>query len=203
MTTTAPTLTALAPQADDQPVLLAVSYLRVSTREQAERGGTEEGFSIPAQREANSRKADELGARIVREFVDAGESARSADRDGLQEMLAFIAATRVTFCIVHKLDRLARNRADDVSIHLALQQCGVMLVSASENIDETPSGMLLHGIMSTIAEFYSRNLATEVAKGMNQKAIGGGTNGRAPIGYLNVRKRDELGREVALHRWRW
>ena len=28
--------------------------------------------------------------------------------------------------------------------------------------------------MSTIAEFYSRNLATEVAKGMNQKAIGGG-----------------------------
>ena len=66
MTTTAPTLTALAPQADDKPVLLAVSYLRVSTREQAERGGTEEGFSIPAQREANSRKADELGARIVR-----------------------------------------------------------------------------------------------------------------------------------------
>ena len=49
--------------------------------------------------------------------------------------------------------------------------------------------MLLHGIMSTIAEFYSRNLATEVAKGMTQKAIGGGTNGRAPIGYLNVRMR--------------
>jgi len=51
----------------DAPMLLAVSYLRVSTREQAERGGTEEGFSIPAQREANARKADELGARIVLE----------------------------------------------------------------------------------------------------------------------------------------
>lgn len=99
------------------PMLLAVSYLRVSTREQAERGGTDEGFSIPAQREANQRKAAELGARVVREFIDAGESARSADRDGLQEMLAFIAATRVPFCIVHKLDRLARNRADDVKIH--------------------------------------------------------------------------------------
>ena len=96
----------------------------------------------------------------------------------------YVKANKVSYCIVHKVDRLARNRADDVSIHLALQQCGVMLVSASENIDETPSGMLLHGIMSTIAEFYSRNLATEVAKGMNQKAIGGGTNGRAPIGYL-------------------
>ena len=66
MTTTAPTLTALAPQADDKPVLLAVSYLRVSTREQAERGGTEEGFSIPAQRHANARKAAELGAHRAR-----------------------------------------------------------------------------------------------------------------------------------------
>ena len=36
----------------------AVSYLRVSTRGQAERGGgADEGFSIPAQREANKRKA--------------------------------------------------------------------------------------------------------------------------------------------------
>ncbi len=124
----------------DAPVLLAVSYLRVSTREQAERGGTEEGFSIPAQREANARKADELGARIVREFIDAGESARSADRDGLQDMLAFIAATRTTFCIVHKLDRLARNRTDDVKIHEALISAGATIVSATESIDQTPSG---------------------------------------------------------------
>ncbi|WP_431978216.1 recombinase family protein [Propionibacterium freudenreichii] len=180
----------------DPPVLLAVSYLRVSTREQAERGGTEEGFSIPAQREANARKSDELGARIVREFIDAGESARSADRGGLQDMLAFIAASRVSFCIVHKLDRLARNRADDVKIHEALLASGVTLVSATESIDQTPSGMLVHGIMSSIAEFYSRNLATEVTKGLTQKVAQGGTPGRAPIGYLNVRRTGEQGREV-------
>ena len=177
-------------------VLLAVSYLRVSTREQAERGGTDEGFSIPAQREANARKAAELGAKVVREFVDAGESARSADRDGLQEMLAFITATRVTFCVVHKLDRLARNRADDVAIHQALLSAGVTLVSATESIDQTPSGMLVHGIMSSIAEFYSRNLATEVTKGLTQKLAQGGTPMRAPVGYLNVRRTDEQGREI-------
>ena len=190
MTTTKPTTTA------ETPVLLAVSYLRVSTREQAERGGTDEGFSIPAQRDANTRKAEELGARIVREFVDAGESARSADRDGLQAMLAFIAATRVQFCIVHKLDRLARNRADDVAIHQALLAAGVTLVSATESIDQTPSGMLVHGIMSSIAEFYSRNVATEVTKGLTQKLAQGGTPMRAPIGYLNIRRIDEHGREV-------
>ncbi|GAB3056271.1 hypothetical protein GCM10027079_22980 [Sediminivirga luteola] len=56
--------------------------------------------------------------------------------------------------------------------------------------------MLLHGIMSTIAEFYSRNLATEVIKGMTQKVASGGTPSRAPVGYLNTRSRDDLGREI-------
>ena len=55
--------------------------------------------------------------------------------------------------------------------------------------------MLLHGIMSSIAEFYSKNLATEVTKGLTQKFETGGTPMRAPIGYLNVRKRDDQGRE--------
>ena len=58
----------------------AVSYLRVSTKEQAEKGGMDEGYSIPAQRDANLRKAEIIGARVVAEFVDAGESARTADR---------------------------------------------------------------------------------------------------------------------------
>ena len=48
----------------------AVSYLRVSTREQAERGGREEGFSIPAQRDANKKKAQAVGAMVVKEFVE-------------------------------------------------------------------------------------------------------------------------------------
>lgn len=176
--------------------LTAVSYLRVSTKEQAERDGDPEGYSLPAQREANRRKAESLGADIVEEFVDRGESARSADRPDLQRMLQFIAENPVNFVIVHKVDRLARSRADDVTINLAIQQANARLVSVSENIDETPSGMLLHGIMSSIAEFYSRNLANEVVKGMSQKAKTGGTTGKAPLGYRNRSVINEEGREV-------
>ena len=175
----------------------AVSYIRVSTRGQAERGGAEEGFSIPAQREANKRKAASLGALIVKEFVDRGESARSANRPELQKMLRYLRETpEIDFCIVHKLDRLARNRADDVEINKIFDQTGVRLISTSENIDQTPGGMLLHGIMSSIAEFYSRNLANEAIKGMRQKARSGGTTSKAPLGYRNIRTRDEQGREV-------
>ena len=175
----------------------AVSYIRVSTREQAQRGGSEEGFSLPAQREANKRKAQSMGALVVKEFADRGESARSANRPELQKMLAYLKEDGgIDYVIVHKLDRLARNRADDVEINRAFEEAGVRLVSTSENIDQTPGGMLLHGIMSSIAEFYSRNLANEVIKGMGEKARNGGTLGKAPLGYLNVRARDENGREV-------
>ena len=102
-------------------------------------------------------------------------------------MLTELKTAGIQYVIVHKVDRLARNRADDVAIHLAIQKAGAVLVSATENIDETPSGMLVHGIMSFIAEFYSLNLANDVSNGLGQKARGGGTPGRAPIGYLNVR----------------
>src|SRR5699024_6926836 len=37
----------------------AISYLRVSTKDQATRNGLEEGLSIPAQRDAAQRKADQ------------------------------------------------------------------------------------------------------------------------------------------------
>ena len=167
----------------------AVIYLRVSTKEQATKDGLADGYSLPAQRQACYRKADELGAQVVDEFKDAGESARTANRPDLQRMLAYVTQHRPTYVIVHKVDRLARNRVDDVQINLVLEAAGSQLVSVSENIDPTPSGMMVHGIMSTIAEFYSRNLATETKKGVLQKVKSGGTPYRAPLGYLNATTR--------------
>ena len=176
----------------------ALSYLRVSRPDQARRGGgDDEGFSIPAQREANKRKAASMGAIVIKEFVDRGTSAKTTDRKDLQAMLDYIRDYngKIDYVIVHKVDRLARNREDDTDIMRVLRQHGTRLVSTTESIDETPSGMLLHGIMSSIAEFYSRNLATEVLKGMTQKAQNGGTVSKAPVGYINMRKIDEQGRE--------
>ena len=167
-------------------VPIAFAYLRVSTKEQARTGGGAEGYSLPAQRDACLAKAAQLGAVIEREYVDAGESARSADRDQLQAMLKDVKTLKPDFVIVHKIDRLARNREDDIAINLLLRRNGVKLVSCTENIDDTPSGKLLYGLMAEIAQFYSGNLAQEVLKGMVRKAEEGGTPFRAPLGYLNV-----------------
>ena len=172
----------------NDPSRTAVAYLRVSTTDQATRGGLAEGLSIPAQRRAIYAKAQAVGAMVVEEFVEAGESGKSAaNRPELQRMLGYLHSKRIDMVIVHKIDRLARNRADDVTINLAIRETGAKLVSVTENIDETPQGQLVHGIFSSVAEFYSKNLAQEVLKGMEQKVRGGGTLSRAPIGYLNVR----------------
>jgi len=66
----------------------AAIYLRVSSLGQVRRAESAEGFSIEAQREACIRKARELGADVVAEFIDSAESAKTADRPQLKAMLA-------------------------------------------------------------------------------------------------------------------
>jgi len=165
----------------------SVAYLRVSTNEQARRNGEVEGYSLPAQRGAVQRKAETLNASIVEEFVEGGHTATNTQRAELQRLLAFIEAEHVDYVIVHKLDRLIRNRFDDLLITVALDKAGTQLVSCSEHIDKTPSGKFTHGLMALIAEWYSGNLSEEMKVKMQQKARAGGTIGKAAVGYLNVR----------------
>lgn len=114
-------------------------------------------------------------------------------------MLAYLKEDSGTdYVIVHRLDRLARNRADDVEINRAFEETGARLVPTSENIGQTSGGMLLYGTMSSVVEFYSRNLVNEVIKGTGGKARNGGTLGKAPLGYVNVHARDENGREIRM-----
>jgi site-specific DNA recombinase len=174
----------------------AVIYLRVSTKEQAAKDETGEGYSIPAQREACIRHIAERGWNLAGEFVDAGESARTADRPKLKALLRRVADGGVGAVVVHKIDRLARSMEDHVAIRAALRRGGVQLVSVSENIEETASGRLVEGIHALMAEFYSANLGSEIRKGMTQKAKMGGWPGRAPIGYVSLRERVG-GRDVA------
>ena len=175
----------------------AVTYLRVSTTEQARRGGRDEGYSLPDQRRAVERKAQSMGAVVVEEFVEPGESGKSLSRrKALLSLLAYVKEHDVDYCIIPKVDRLARNRLDDALIQSELTSAGVALVSAAENIDATPAGQLQHGIMASISEWYSANLAQEVMKGLRTKAMSGGTTGKAPIGYRNVRTRTADGYEL-------
>jgi site-specific DNA recombinase len=171
--------------ADDLGATAAI-YLRVSTSEQAHRGGQAEGFSIPVQRERTRGKAADLGAVVAREFVDAGKSATNMNRDGLQQLLEYVQAEHPTYLIVYKLDRLARDLLDALVIQRTIREAGVRLVSCSEVVDETPAGLLSFNIMGSLNQYTSDNLRGELKDKLIAKVRSGGTVGKAPIGYLNT-----------------
>jgi site-specific DNA recombinase len=180
-------------QADAPPN--AVIYLRVSTREQALKGGGAEGYSLPAQRNACQHKAEALGAVVAEEFVDPGATGRTANRPGLQGLLAYIKQHPVKYAIIHKLDRLARDMNVHTLIWKQLDDAGVDLISCTEPIDNTAHGKYIRSIMAANATFYSDNLGDEVRKGLQQKVLMGGTPGYCRLGYLNKTTTVE-GREV-------
>jgi site-specific DNA recombinase len=167
----------------------AAAYVRVSSVGQLGRDGDEDGdgYSIPAQVRACEAKAASLDARVAKAYVERAESARSDDRPVLQQMLRELPSLGVKYLIVHKVDRLARNRLDDAVLYQRLVGMGITLVSATENIDETPAGRLMHGMLASFAEYYSNNLATEIKKGLLQKHAMGGTPFKPPLGYLSKR----------------
>jgi site-specific DNA recombinase len=165
----------------------AVIYLRVSSASQVRRDYDPEGISIPAQREACRRRAEQLGLTIVDEYVEPGRSAvEMSKRTAFQRMLARIRDTGdIDHVIVYKLSRMARNRVDDALVMADLRQRGVTLISATESVDNTPVGQLMHGILATFNEYQSRESGADIAYKMRQKARNGGTIGRARLGYLN------------------
>lgn len=158
----------------------------MSSNRQVRRDYDPEGISIPAQREACHRKAEQLGLAVV-EYVEPGRSATEmTKRAAFQRMLARIRDTGdIDHLIVYKLSRLARNRVDDALVMTDLRQLGIALISATESVDNTPVGELMHGILATFNEYQSRESGTDIACKMGQKARNGGTIGRAPLGYLN------------------
>ena len=175
----------------------AVLYLRVSTTSQVQTDYDPEGISIPSQRRACERKAEQIGATIVGEYVEPGRSGTTIEkRPAFQAMLERIKTARdADYVIVYNLSRLNRNRVDDAKVLMLMRALKVTLVSAQENIDETPAGQLMHGILAAFNEYRSNADGADIRYKMGQKARNGGTLTRAKIGYLNVRDQVD-GREV-------
>ncbi|MFC1961004.1 recombinase family protein, partial [Chloroflexota bacterium] len=94
--------------------------------------------------------------------------------------------------VVHKFDRLARDRASSLTVKSLLRHdCGIKVFSVTEPSEDSdgPIGALIEGIMEAVADWYSRNLATEVAKGKLQRAREGYHNNGAPFGYDKTEER--------------
>lgn len=163
-----------------------VTYLRVSSEQQAERQ-----LSIPAQQEALLKYAADHGWNVIEHYVDQARSAKTDERADFQRMIADAQKPERQFqaILVHKYDRFSRNRSDHVIYKALLKKQGIFVFSATEPLEpDTPHGMLLEGMLEVISEFYNVNLTFETLKGMRENASQGfHCGGRAPFGYRNVR----------------
>lgn len=140
--------------------------------------------SIDAQLRAMHTYCQQNNFTIVETYVDEARSATSDRRPAFQQMIADSAKKGFDILLVHKLDRFARNRYDSAIYKRELKKNGVTVYSVLENLDNSPESIMLEAVLEGINEYYSRNLAREVMKGMKENALQGKhTGGLPPLGY--------------------
>ena len=170
-----------------QPLTPAALYARVSSDRQ------DVDLSVSAQLRALRDYARANGYSVAREYVDAAESGRVADRPEFRKMIEEGSQLNSPFreILVWKFSRFTRKREHAVAFKSMLRRKGVRVVSITEHADDSPTGKLLEAIIESVDEFYSENLAQEVVRGMRESASRGFFLGsKAPFGYRRVKVSD-------------
>jgi Site-specific recombinases, DNA invertase Pin homologs len=117
-------------------------------------------------------------------YTDEAVSATTDQRDEFLKMVDDAKKGNFQLCVVHKLDRFARNRYDSAFYRRELEKCGVRVMSVLEQLDDSPESIILESVLEGMAEYYSKNLAREVRKGLNENALVAKHNGGIPpLGY--------------------
>src|SRR4051794_36808315 len=113
-----------------------IAYLRVSTEKQADRG-----VSLDAQRAKVLAYAELYDLELLEVIVDAGQSAKSLHRPGLQRALGMLKAGDAEALLVVKLDRLTRSVVDlGTLVERYFAPGKVALLSVGEQIDRERGG---------------------------------------------------------------
>ena len=170
-----------------QPLTPAALYARVSSDRQ------DVDLSVSAQLRALKEYAKANGYSVAREYVDEAESGRVANRPQFREMIEEGSKPKAPFdmILVWKFSRFTRKREHAVAFKSQLRRKGIRVVSITEQAEDNATGRLLEGIIESVDEFYSENLAQEVVRGMREAASRGFfLASNAPFGYKRVKVND-------------
>lgn len=157
----------------------AVFYGRYSSHLQHE-------TSIEAQRDIVTRYALNNGYEIIAEYIDRAKSGTTTEkRDKFNQMILDSDNKDFQYVITSKIDRFARNIYDFYNSEKKLLENGVKFISATEYYnDDTMEETVYKALGVAAADGYSKNLASELAKGKMVNAKKSKHNGGiAPLGY--------------------
>lgn len=138
-------------------------YARVSTAAQAEKG-----YSLETQVDACRKKAVEMGAVSIKEYIDDGYSGAYLERPKLDELRDAVSAKLHDAIIIYDIDRLSRD-----TMHLLLLteefEKNATLIYVNSEYNKTPEGQLFFEIRGSFAKYERIKIQDRFQRGMRGK----------------------------------
>jgi DNA invertase Pin-like site-specific DNA recombinase len=158
-----------------------VAYLRVSSTDQADNG-----HSLAIQREKVELYAKLHGLELVAVIEDAGVSAKTLDRPGLNRALAMLDQGDATALLIVKLDRLTRRVADLgklIETHFG-EKGKAALMSASDSIDtRSAAGRLVLNVLASVSQWEREIIVERTTDTMQSLKASGKVYSRPVMGF--------------------
>lgn len=145
-------------------VMTVLTYGRVSTEEQSERGS-----SLSSQKEACAVKARELakGNVSVIHFEDAMSGSHLA-RPGLDALRAHLRKYRPDYVVCLDPDRLARNLAHQLIITEEIKKYS-QIAFVQHEYNASPEGQLFYQVRGAVAEYEKEKIKERTGRGRREK----------------------------------
>ncbi len=151
----------------------------MSTEEQAR-----EGVSLDAQEARIAAYALALGWEVSEVVRDAGASAKSLKRPGIDRIIAGIRAGEIDRVIILKLDRATRSTRDLATLLDLFAKHDASLVSVSEHLDTaSAAGRLVVNMLGVVAQWEREAIAERTSMALSHKRSQGHAYGPTPFGY--------------------
>ena len=155
----------------------AVVYARYSSDNQTEQ-------SIEGQLRVCREYAQRNNIVILDTYIDRAMTGTNDNRPDFQRMLRDSARRRWDYVLVYKLDRFSRNKYETAIHKKTLHDNGVKVLSAMENIPDTPEGIILESLLEGMNQYYSAELSQKIKRGMRETRLKGHFQGGCPpYGY--------------------
>ena len=126
----------------------AAVYARYSSDNQTEQ-------SIEGQLRVCEEYAQRNGIVIVDTYIDRAMTGTNDNRSDFRRMIKDSAKKSWGFILVYKLDRFSRNKYETAIHKKTFKDNGVKVLSAMENIPETPEGIILESLLEGMNQYFS------------------------------------------------
>jgi DNA invertase Pin-like site-specific DNA recombinase len=155
-----------------------ICYVRVSSEKQAD-----SGLSLEAQRTKLAAYCTAMDLSCVEVIEDAGESAKSLDRPGLQRALGLLRSGKADAILVTKLDRLTRS-VRDLGDLVENYFDRAALMSVGDSIDtRSAAGRLVLNVLASVSQWEREAIGERTSEALQAKRARGERAGEVPFGF--------------------